>query len=178
MRQITGCLREAIMELYLRRKMRQANDTPNTSSTAILLKAQDYKDKKWHYDHSHQPVQGSRPDGHRGYHHEAHEDMFAFHTKSHDRKRTIRKDAHEQVKNGATQGHVAAHGLQHTLEDFIERIESAPEAERDNIITEMHDWLSYIHAQHGLHGLDKDPEFRRAYKKAHNLHSQLEGTKE
>jgi hypothetical protein len=165
------------MGLYLSRKTQQESVTRRTFLTSVLLKAQDYKDKKWHYDHSHQPVSGQRPDGHTGYHHGAHEEMFAWHAKSNDRKRSIRKDAFEQVNNGATHGHVASHGLQHTLDDFIERIESAQPAERDNIITEMHDWLSYVHAQHQLHGLHKDPEFRRTYKKAHTLHSQLEGTR-
>jgi hypothetical protein len=137
---------------------------------ATLLKA----DMAWHFDEHNRPARGDRPitANHRGYHHKAHDEMFTRHVKDKDRQTHMTRDAYEQANHGATHGHIAATAMQHTVDDFVERLQAAKsEEEISKVVIEMHDWLSYVHAQHPSHDLHKDQEFRRAYAKAHKTHT-------
>lgn len=149
------------MHLYTRRQLIKS----------VFLKS----DTNWHFKGG-RPNRGQKPvtSKERGYHSDAHNDMFTKHVKNDDRKKHMDRDAYEQANHGATHGHIASTGLQHTLDDFIERLENAKsEQDIDKVVTEMHDWLSYVHAQHPSHDLHKDQEFRRAYTKAHKTHESL-----
>ena len=136
---------------------------------SVLLKS----DREWHYKNGRPfPGRKSPTDSSKGYTSDAHHQMFTSHVRDDQRKAHMGRDAYEQANHGATHGHVAATGFQHALDDFTERLESASSPEEvEQILTEMHDWLSYVHAQHKSHDLHKDEEFRRAYKKAHTAHT-------
>lgn len=159
------------MELYLKLS-RPMTKTTRKMSSEVLVKATNHKDKKFHFNQYGRGVKGDPPEGDRHYSHDTHEKMFAWHIPDEGKKAKLRHDAHEQAMNGSTKGHVSAHALMTVLDDFKERLNSTDDEEMvDQIMSEFHDWLMYLHAQHGQHGLDKDPEFRRAYTDAHNFYS-------
>jgi hypothetical protein len=161
------------MQLGLKREHQTTTNTREKSSH-VLVKAESHKDKAFHFDQHGRGNIGEKQHGSKHYDHETHEKMFAYHMPDEDKKRDLRRNSHEMVKNGTTKGHLAAESLYHVLSDFEERL-GAAEGDRDltdQILSEFHDWLAYLHAQHDQHGLHKDGEFRRAYTDAHTKHSQ------
>lgn len=159
------------MVLGLKRRIQKKKNTQKTYSE-VLVKAENHRDKKFYFDQYGHGRSGDSPEDSPNYTHETHEKMFAWHVPDEGKKKQIRKDAYEQAKGGSTKGHVAAHGLLTVLDDFKKRLEEA-EGDKDltdQVLSEMHDWLAYVHAQHDQHGLHKDAEFKRAYTDAHTHH--------